>query len=311
LTEERMWKAMRPKMMGAWNLHVLTSDASLDFFVLFSSVTSIVGNPGQANYVAGNAFLDMLAYYRRARGLPALAVNWGRVGEVGYVVNSPETTERLDRLGIAIMPLSETLDALDEMMSSNAVQVTVAQLEWESILRFMGARVPARFADLAGGTSADEGRATANSHVRAILEADALQLPILLDIYIRDHVARAIGTSPAQIDSQQSLRNLGLDSLIALEVRNRINADLGVNVPIVKLMQSESVSGLAVYVAERLLERSPGEPSSTPAVETIVGGSSDIPLSGADAVDLLERIDELTDEEVERHLSSLETQGQS
>ena len=68
LTEERMWKAMAPKIMGAWNLHVLTADVPLDFFVLFSSIASIIGSPGQANYVAGNAFLDALAYYRRARG---------------------------------------------------------------------------------------------------------------------------------------------------------------------------------------------------------------------------------------------------
>ena len=135
LDEERMWTAMRPKMIGAWNLHALTTDIPLDFFVLFSSITSIIGNPGQANYVAGNAFLDMLAYYRRGRGLPALTVNWGGMGEVGYVVNSPETTQRLDRFGVTLMPLSETLDALDELMSSNAVQATVAQLEWKTYSR--------------------------------------------------------------------------------------------------------------------------------------------------------------------------------
>ena len=94
LDEERMWTAMRPKIIGAWNLHTLSTDIPLDFFVLFSSITSIIGNPGQANYVAGNAFLDMLAYYRRGRGLPALTVNWGGIGEVGYVVNSPETTRK-------------------------------------------------------------------------------------------------------------------------------------------------------------------------------------------------------------------------
>ncbi len=95
LTEERMWKAMAPKIMGAWHLHALTAEIPLDFFVLFSSFASIVGNPGQANYVAGNAFLDALAYYRRERGLPALAINWGVVGEVGHVAASAEMTDRL------------------------------------------------------------------------------------------------------------------------------------------------------------------------------------------------------------------------
>jgi hypothetical protein len=76
LDEVRMWKAMAPKVLGAWNVHTLTADCALDFFVLFSSIASIIGNPGQANYAAGNAFLDALAYYRRARGLPALTVNW-------------------------------------------------------------------------------------------------------------------------------------------------------------------------------------------------------------------------------------------
>jgi NADPH:quinone reductase-like Zn-dependent oxidoreductase len=310
LDEERMWTAMRPKMIGAWNLHALSTDIPLDFFVLFSSVTSTIGNPGQGNYVAGNAFLDMLAYYRRAKGLPALTVNWGGVGEVGYVVNSQETTQRLGRLGVTLMPLSETLDALDELMSSNAVQVTVAQLEWKYISRVLGSPVPARFADLAGGTGNEESRTTA-SYLRAILEAEAADLPALLETYIREHLARAIGTSPARIDSQQSLRSLGLDSLIALEVRNRINADLGISVPLPRLMQSESISILAGYVTERLLESARGETSGSPADEAPVSDNAEIPLSAVDAANLLERIDDLTDEEIERHLTVLETHGQS
>ena len=311
LDEERMWTAMRPKIIGAWNLHTLSTDIPLDFFVLFSSITSIIGNPGQANYVAGNAFLDMLAYYRRGRGLPALTVNWGGIGEVGYVVNSPETTQRLGRFGVTLMPLSETLDALDELMSSNAVQATVAQLEWKHTSKVLGARVPARFADLVGGTGNEESRATGNADVRAILEADAPELPRLLETYIREHLARAVGTSPARIDPQQSLLSLGLDSLIALEVRNRINADLGMNVPLAKLMQSESIRALAVYVTEGLLEGTRGETPGIPVAEALAGAKSEIPLSGTDAANLLERIDDLTDEEIERHLRVLETQGQS
>ncbi|MGA7487759.1 MAG: SDR family NAD(P)-dependent oxidoreductase [Xanthobacteraceae bacterium] len=309
LTEERMWRAMAPKVLGAWNLHTLTLDARLDFFVLFSSLASVIGNPGQANYVAGNAFLDALAYYRRERGLPALAVNWGVVGEVGHVAQSPETAQRLERLGLKAMPLSETLDTLDELMSSDAVQVGVAEVEWKGLLRSMGQHTPARYSTLVGDIGAEKGNATASSGVHDILEADGAALPSLLEGYIRDLLARAMGTSPARIDSQQSLRNLGLDSLIAVEVRNRINAELGMNVPLARFMQSESsISALVAYVAERLVDDE-GAGHSKTSGNGMAAAQPSPPLSGADAADLLERIDELTDEEVDRHLSILAPEG--
>src|SRR6185295_15249043 len=83
LDRNRLDAVMAPKVAGAWNLHALTAGRTLDFFVLFSSVTSLLGSPGQANYAAGNAFLDALAAYRRARGLTALAIDWGPWSEVG------------------------------------------------------------------------------------------------------------------------------------------------------------------------------------------------------------------------------------
>jgi acyl transferase domain-containing protein/NADPH:quinone reductase-like Zn-dependent oxidoreductase/short-subunit dehydrogenase/acyl carrier protein len=258
LDEERMWKAMAPKILGAWNLHALTADAPLDFFVLFSSVASIIGNPAQANYVAGNAFLDSLAHYRRARGVPALTLNWGIVGDVGYLARSPENRQRLDRLGFKAMPVSEMLDALDEFMSSNAVQVGVAQIEWQDVERSEilspPSRILARFADLGHESAADEGRSAASSLVHDIRDAEAAELPSLLETYIRGLLARALGASPARIDTQQSLLNLGIDSLIAMEVRNRINTDLGINVAIAKLTQNATVSALIGYLVQRLLE---------------------------------------------------------
>jgi acyl carrier protein len=215
----------------------------------------------------------------------------------------------LDRLGITLMTLAETLDGLDELMSSKAVEVTVVQADWKLLSRALGSRVPARFSDLTGGAGAEEGLASMDSHLHAILEADAAELSPLLEIYIRDHLARAMGTSPARIDTQQSLLSLGLDSLIALEVRNRVNADLGINVPLTKLMQSESINALAAYVAERILEDR-GESFGAPVAETILDEKTKISLSATDAEDLLDRIDELTDEEVDRHLSVLQTQEQ-
>jgi acyl carrier protein len=288
LNEERMWKAMAPKIMGAWNLHALTTDVRLDFFVLFSSIASIIGGPGLANYAAGNAFLDALAYYRRARGLPALTVNWGMVGEVGHLANNLETTTRLTRLGIGAIPASGMLDALDALVSSNAVQAAVAQLEWKEFSRSMGSRAPARFADLAGGSNAEEVRSTASTYVRDILEADEAARPPLLEAYIRDHMARAMGASPARIDTQQSLLNLGLDSLIAVDVRNRISADLGLNVSLATFMQCASINSLAAYMAERLQERDRRKPCSnsrgSPEIE------ADMPISGREPPPTLSQI---------------------
>jgi len=276
LSEERMWKAMAPKMIGAWNLHVLTTDCPLDFFVMFSSIASIVGSPGQANYVAGNAFLDALAYYRSARELPALTINWGSVGEVGHVANNQETAARLARLGVTAIPAAAMLDALDEFMSSNAVQVAVAKVEWNDVMRLMGSRVPARFAELAVGNNARDGGSTVASHVRDILQADGVARPPLLEVYLRDRLARAIGASPIRIDTQQPLRNLGLDSLIAVDVRNRISADFGVNIPLTTFMQGASIKSLAAHTAEQLNRRHPdqscGLAKSPPSLEARMDG---------------------------------------
>src|SRR5262249_21652948 len=166
--------------------------------------------------------------------------------------------------GITIMPLSETLDALDELMSSDAVQVAAAQIDWKGLLQATKPeRIPAQYSGVVGDAGVEEGGSTASSRVRDILEAEGTALPSLLEAYMRDLLARAMGTSPARIDLQQSLFNLGLDSLIAVEVRNRIQADLGVNVPLAKLMKSASVSAFAVYVGEQLIERGRGERSRT------------------------------------------------
>jgi acyl transferase domain-containing protein/acyl carrier protein/phospholipid N-methyltransferase len=255
LNEDRMWKAMAPKMLGAWHLHALTEGVPLDFLLLCSSITSTIGNPGQANYVAGNAFLDALAYYRRGRGLPALTVNLGNIGEVGYVARNKDASERLDRYKAMAMPIADVLDGIDDLLASNAVQVTLAKVDWSELRQLAGSQLPARIAGLVSELDAETAGGTGDVRLRHILDADAEARPALLEGYIRDHLARAIGASPSRIDPHQSLLSLGLDSLIAVEVRNRINSDFGLNVPLAKIIQSASVRTLAGYLAERLTEQ--------------------------------------------------------
>src|SRR5262249_41132133 len=216
---------------------------------------------------------------------------------VGHVARSPETAQKLDRLGLQAMPLAETLDALDELMSSDAVQVAVAQVEWKSLLPSMGSRIPARYSDLVGDTRVEEGRSSASSGVRDILEAEDAALPSVLEGYIRDVVARATRTSPGRIDSQQSLVNLGLDSLMATEMRNRIHADLGLNVPLAKLMDSASLSAFVAFVAEQLIEKRGSErPKSAlgenaGAARAVVAASVKSPAAAQAARPVLHRVD--------------------
>jgi NADPH:quinone reductase-like Zn-dependent oxidoreductase/acyl carrier protein len=251
-TEELMWKVLAPKALGAWNLHTLTVNTPLDFFVLFSSFASLIGNPGQANYAAGNAFLDSLAYYRRLHGLPALTINWGAVADVGYVARSTEISRRFEQIGVKSIPVQQLLVILGELLTSEAVQAGVVQIDWDRTLRLLGPRVSRRFADLAGGEGKEEDPAVEGAAVRAVLEANPAERQMLLEFFIREHLAKVLGASANSLESDQPLQRLGLDSLMALEMGSRIQMTLGVDLPPVDFLERASVAGLAAFVAEQL-----------------------------------------------------------
>ncbi len=125
----RFRKVMAPKGMGAWNLHLHTRAQPLDFFVLYSSLSSVGGNLGQGNYAAANAFLDALAHHRRALGLPALAVNWGAIADTGYVARNHQMRDHLARQGWLGMESREALNALGRLMREQAVQTGVLRMD--------------------------------------------------------------------------------------------------------------------------------------------------------------------------------------
>ena len=254
---QRFEQVMAPKVQGAWNLHTLTQNQPLDFFVLFSSVAVLLGSAGQANYVAANAFLDALAFYRRSLGLPAMSINWGAWGEVGMLAKH-QLGERWSNKGVESFAPQQGLQVLEQLLGEAPVQVGVAAINWSRFLERQLTMKPF-FADFSVAIqelySYSRAEAQDNSEDflhNALLSSTPAQRPLLLESRITEQVARVLGFSPAKLDRQEPLTNLGLDSLTAIELRNRINNEIGVHLPVIKIMEGASISQLAELMLSQL-----------------------------------------------------------
>ena len=253
LDRDRLHRVTAPKIEGALNLHLATRDDPVEMFVMFSSFAAMVGNPGQANYVAANQYLVALAERRRAQGLPALAVDWGAIGGVGYVAAHDEIARHFERHGLTPVQAPDALASLEALLGAGAVASGVIDIDWAVWARYMPelARNP-RYADLpltegAGGTGGGGGEG--DQVLARIREAAAEDRQAMVEAALAARLATVLGTSAETLDTGQPLAELGLDSLMAVELSCLIEDDLGVKTPAIELTQSPSLSKLA----ERLL----------------------------------------------------------
>jgi myxalamid-type polyketide synthase MxaD len=245
--------ALRPKLHGAWLLHRLTADLELDFFVLYSSMTAVLGQLGQANYAAGNAFLDALAHYRRARrarGLPALAVNWGPWGEVGLFARL-HLAEKAGLAGVRDLSRDLGLAILDRLLAPGApAQAAAIDADWRS------ARPQPFLAELQGageGTPATSA-GSADSGGLVLLEivlAPPEERRARLEARLRAAAGRVLRADPESLNPGRPLTTLGMDSIMAVELRNSLEAQLHLKVSMVDLFTG-SIARLAESLDEQL-----------------------------------------------------------
>lgn len=255
LDGERIERVCAPKMNAAWFLHESTQGIPLDFFVCHSSTSSVLGNAGQANYAAANAFLDGIAEYRRSIGLPALTINWGYLGDLGLAAGSKKLAEKFERQGVWPVPPSEGLPILGKLMLTQADRVSVMRLDWSRLRQLAPTMTQCpRFEQMMRADNSEEvSKGHTGSAIRNMVLATVPEkrLEVMLDI-VRNKVARVLGTRPEKIELDRSLMDLGLDSLMGFELRNWIEGELRLNVPVVELMQGPTVEKLTMLVLTQL-----------------------------------------------------------
>ncbi len=242
---QRFRNVFRPKAEGAWNLHLATRDTPLDFFVLYSSVSAMLGNPRQANYAAANTFLDALAHHRRNLGLPGLSVNFGGITDAGYLARTPRAAEFLRRgLGMKLLGADEALAALDRAFPRDVAQVGIFDLDWQRARGFLSPVLQtSTLRELLARDESAEGHADPGM-VREQVLADPDAASDLMLSYLRDVVAHTLGANRDTIEPDVPLSEMGLDSLMAVELKVRLDTDLGIRLEPGRFRQVPSLRAL-------------------------------------------------------------------
>lgn len=247
--------AIRPKIQGTWNLHEHLGQ-KLDFFIMLSSLAGIIGNPSQSNYTAGGAFQDALAVYRVGKGLPAVSLDIGAVRNVGYVASNKSIHERLERMGYRLLDESVILSAIESAILYPCPQIVFGINTGESERHDSILGADARFGALryikplnvgsnsTKSASASEVLSNRLSCVSSLEEASG----IILQALVRKLVD--IFMIPAEeVIEFKSMADFGVDSLIAVELRNMLTVQAGAEVSIFDIMQSTSLTALARTIA--------------------------------------------------------------
>ncbi|NJM89575.1 MAG: KR domain-containing protein [Hydrococcus sp. RU_2_2] len=259
---DRLQIPLQSKVSGAWILHQLTQNIKLDFFVCFSSIASIWGSKGKGHYAAGNAFLDALAHYRQSMGLPALSLNWGAWAEGGMASATIQTL--LKQVGIEVWQPSEALDLLSRLLGTSIAQITAARVNWDvfkpiyeikgerSLLKQINTQTTAVFDSQNDGKQDILGEKKLPSLLQQLEKVPANKRHDLLLKNMQTEVAQILGL-PHPPAIKQGFIELGMDSLMAVELKNRLESKLGLSLSSTLIFNYPNIEMLVNYLAKEVL----------------------------------------------------------
>ncbi|WP_225323142.1 type I polyketide synthase [Synechococcus sp. RSCCF101] len=310
LTEDSWTSVIRPKAIGAWRLHELSLDHPVDQFLLFSSITSVIGSPGQVAYSAANAALDALAEYRHSQGLPAVSLSWGPWQGGGFADPSRHASARLpEQRGIRALPAQryrEVLSHLFHREASDGWHLAVCAIEMETLRRVVQRTAqeallsdpavgPARSRQGAAQLSDAPAPATASgtpgrdstSPRDQLLQLEPQDRPDAIRVYLRGVIAAGLTIPPEQVGDHESLESIGADSLMVMDIISQLQRDLDLMIYPREFYEHPDLDSLSTHLArelDRLHGTSPAAAAGAIALSTSTGGTASLlpPLSLGD-----------------------------
>jgi acyl transferase domain-containing protein len=251
MTEADFTKVMAPKISGARVLHSALKGHDLEFFVMFGSAGSVIASPGQGNYAAANAFLDAFAHYRRAEGLPALTIGWGP-WSVGMVEELKLENVYAQR-GIELITPAAGTRILDRLINQKAPNVIAISADWMKARRAgLGGQLPPIFSELGTAEPSSDSIDSASSILELLSGCPAADRLEVIASHLRQIVAAVFELAVSDIGSDDALDDLGLDSMMAMDFRIRINAMFAIDLPLLELLRGFSVNSLAGRILAEL-----------------------------------------------------------
>ncbi|MCP4262401.1 MAG: SDR family NAD(P)-dependent oxidoreductase [Planctomycetes bacterium] len=262
-------RVMAPKVAGVWNLHHLTQEIALDFFVCFSSSTALLGSVGQGNYAVANAFMDGLVQHRRDMGLPGLSINWGPWGEVGMAAALGRRDQaRWSDLGIGTIAPTLGLEVMERLLTQNTSQMAVLPVNWSKFLRQFQKNTQPPFFDAFKPVSEKSSSPQQESRFLKQLKAtSASKQRDLLSVHVRSQIGKVARLREVEkIPPRQGLFDLGLDSLMAVELKNNLQSSLGQTLRLTLVFDYPTIEALVNHLFHDVLglsEEPPGDQSAT------------------------------------------------
>jgi acyl transferase domain-containing protein/acyl carrier protein len=258
MTREQLHRVLAPKSVGARNLHEATRTRKLDFFLLYSSATTLFGNPGQGAYVAANMAIESLAAERHAQGLPATSVSLGPIADVGYLARNEKVRDALvGRIGGRALPAEAALQGIEEALActtGSPSRLGLLELDWNVLSRFLPKAQAPKFSELArhdqraGPQSAQQGDLR-----RTLAELPVEQLLPAVTEVVRNEVAQILRIAPERLETGASLLDVGMDSLMAIELATSIESRLAIQLSALSLTDGPTIERIAARITKQLL----------------------------------------------------------